>query len=359
MNLNNTQFNKPASSALLNISPHNIPTLSIIIAYYNEAEVLAECHQKLTEVLNTLNLHCEIIYIDDGSSDNSWTVLHQALISTRTIHAQPRSDSTTIDINNLRLSRNFGKEAAMCAGLEQSTGKAVILLDADLQDPPALIPKMLNKWREGYDVVDMQRNTRTGETWLKRCSANIYYKLLNQLSDLCIPKNVGDFRLLDRRVVKQINLLPEKTRYMKGLFAWPGYKRTTLKFDREPRHAGQTKWSYCKLLHLAFEGITSFSTKPLKLASFAGFTISIIALMLAISTVIKTLVYGNPVAGYSSTITIVLMLGGVQLLSIGILGEYIGRIFIESKQRPLYLIMEQQHSFHTSNHQETGKNPNE
>jgi glycosyltransferase involved in cell wall biosynthesis len=262
--------------------------------------------------------------------------------------------NTSIDINSLRLSRNFGKEAAMCAGLEHAKGSAVILLDADLQDPPELIPEMLEKWREGYDVIDMQRRSRKGESWGKCFSANMYYKLLNQLSDISIPKNVGDFRLLDRRVVKQINLLPEKTRYMKGLFAWPGYKRTTLQFEREARFAGQTKWGFYKLLQLAFEGIASFSTKPLKLASVTGFGVSVIALILAISTVIKTLVFGNPVAGYSSTITIVLLLGGVQLISIGILGEYIGRIFIESKQRPLYLVMEQQQYLHTNRQQNIG-----
>jgi glycosyltransferase involved in cell wall biosynthesis len=338
----------------LNLATESTPMLSVVVAYYNEEEVLDHCHQRLIKVLGSLDQLCEIIYIDDGSTDDSYLILQQAFLDTKTSDSKFVNQKTLIEINSLRLSRNFGKEAAMCAGLEHAKGKAVILLDADLQDPPELIPKMLDKWQEGYDVVDMQRRSRTAESWGKCFSANMYYKLLNQLSDISIPKNVGDFRLLDRRVVNQINLLPEKTRYMKGLFAWPGYKRTTLQFDREARLAGQTKWGFFKLLHLAFEGITSFSTKPLKLASFAGFGVSVIALILAISTVFKTLVYGNPVAGYSSTITIVLLLGGVQLISIGILGEYIGRIFIESKQRPLYLVMEQQQYFHINNHQNIG-----
>lgn len=303
------------------------PYLSIIIPMFNEQEVLATCHERVCAALDALPHACELIYVDDGSSDESWTIAAQL-------------SSPQHQVRTLRLSRNFGKEAAMSAGLQVAKGQGVILIDADLQDPPELIPAMVEQWQAGYDVVDMQRHQRHGESWFKRFTAAAFYKLINHLTEMPIPENVGDFRLIDRRVVDEINRLPERTRFMKGLFAWPGFKRTTLLFDRDPRLAGETKWNYRKLCHLAFEGITSFSTRPLRLATAAGLLISLAALVFAGTVLVKTLLFGDPVAGYPSMMLVVLTLGGVQLLSIGLLGEYVGRLFIEAKQRPLFVVME-------------------
>lgn len=301
--------------------------LSVIVPFYNEEAVLIQCHQRLISVLDELGKQCEIVYVDDGSSDSSWRIVSQF-------------KSQRHQIQTLCLSRNFGKEAAMTAGLKASQGQAVVLLDADLQDPPELIPEMLDAWEKGYDVVDMQRRARHGESWFKRKSAALFYSMMSYLSDIPIPENVGDFRLLDRRVVDEINALPEKTRFMKGLFAWPGFKRICLQFDRDPRLAGDTKWNFLQLLDLAFEGLSSFSIKPLRLATIAGIITSISALTMLIIILVKTLMFGDAVAGYPSMITVILFLGSVQLLSIGLLGEYIGRLFIEAKQRPVYLLME-------------------
>lgn len=301
--------------------------VTVIIPFLNEADVLPVCHQRVCEALNKLHQHCEILYIDDGSQDDSWTLVSQFQ---HPLH----------QVRCLRLSRNFGKEAAMSAGMKAASGRCVILLDADLQDPPEYIPEMVKAWRNGAQVVEMQRRERHGESWLKRTTAHCFYRFMSQMSDHPITENVGDFRLMDQKVVNVINTLPERTRFMKGLLAWPGFTRTILSFDRDARLAGNTKWNYPKLIHLALEGITSFSTKPLRWATMAGVMTSLIAFAMAVVILTKTLVWGDPVAGYPSTILIVLFLGGIQLLSIGVLGEYVGRLFIESKQRPLYVLME-------------------
>lgn len=314
-----------------NIGLHNLSKeVSIIIPLFNEQEVIQCCHDRVCDILTKMSVSAEIVYVDDGSNDNSWQQLCELMPS-----------SHNIEIVCVRLSRNFGKESAMSAGLKKSRGQAVILLDADLQDPPELIPQMVEQWKKGYDVVDMRRSSRAGESWIKRTTALMFYKVMNQLSDTPIPQNVGDFRLLDRKVVDHINALPERTRFMKGLFAWPGFKRSTLEFDRLERVAGNTKWNYFKLIHLAFEGITSFSTKPLRLATIAGVVTSLFALIFMVVILTKTVMFGDPVAGYPSLMSVLLMLGGVQLLSIGLLGEYVGRIFIETKNRPLYLVMDE------------------
>ncbi|MCW8334024.1 glycosyltransferase family 2 protein [Vibrio paucivorans] len=299
--------------------------LSVIVPYFNEQEVLTEFHTRLTSVLDSLEESCEIVYVDDGSSDGS-----KALIE--------HFPSTSSDVVSISLSRNFGKEAAMSAGLEHCRGLAVILLDADLQDPPELIPQMLVEWRKGVDVVNMQRSKREGESWFKRFSAASFYRVLNTLVKTEIPENVGDFRLLSREVVDHINSLPERNRYMKGIFAWPGFKQTTLQFERDPRYCGETKWNYFKLMGLAVDGITSFSIRPLRLATIFGGLIALVAFLYGAVIVSKTVLFGDPVSGYPSMMVVQLALGGIQLLSIGVLGEYIGRIFIETKQRPLYLV---------------------
>lgn len=303
--------------------------LSIVIPFFNESEVLTGCHQRVVAVLDSLAHRCEIIYVDDGSNDDSWS---QAINFTANNHI----------VRCIKLSRNFGKEAAMTAGLANTTGKAVIILDADLQDPPELIPQMISQWENGYDVVNMQRKERHGENWLKRTTAHLFYKLINRLADIEMPRNVGDFRLLDRKVVDVINNLPERNRFMKGLLSWPGFNTCTLQFDRDARQAGITKWNYSKLIHLAFEGITSFSIRPLRIATAAGLVTSVISLLMATVLVSKTLFLGDPVAGYPSLMTVVLLLGGIQLLSIGLMGEYVGRLFIESKQRPNFIVMNEQ-----------------
>ena len=295
-------------------------TLSVVVPVYNESQVIDRFHHRLTEVLDALAFSSEIIYINDGSTDNTWDKL-QAL---------PQSHSKQILTT---LSRNFGKEAAMSAGLDSSQGEAVIIIDCDLQDPPELIPDMITRWQDGFDVVNMRRRKRHGESWLKRCSAAAYYRLLNRLSDIAIPENVGDFRLLSRSVVDQVNALPEKGRYMKGLFAWPGFRKTEIVFDRAPRLAGESKWPLLKLLNLAMEGITSFSVSPLKLASWSGALISLIAIGHGVFSL------GINPGNHSPLITVVLFLGGIQLIAVGLLGEYVGRIFIETKQRPVYLTM--------------------
>lgn len=304
--------------------------LSIIVPVYNEQAVLSLFHQAVDEVIADMESELvEIIYINDGSSDQSWSVM-QALTSA---HAQVRC---------LNLSRNFGKEAAMTAGIDASLGEAVIFLDADLQDPPELIPSMLDTWRQGFDVVNMKRKDRQGESRFKIFSAHCYYRLLEAMSDSPIEKDVGDFRLLSRRVVEQIKALPERNRYMKGIMSWPGFKKTTMYFDRPERAAGETKWSFLQLVRLGLAGITSFSVKPLKLATWAGALISAVAFVYAAWVMLKTLFIGEVVTGYPSLMLVQLFLGGVQLLAIGIMGEYIGRIFTETKGRPIYIVMDEE-----------------
>jgi len=304
--------------------------LSVIVPVYNEQEVLEMFHHALDQVVaQMVTESVEVIYINDGSKDNSWAVM-------QSLH------SDFAKVRCINLSRNFGKEAAMTAGLDVSEGEAVTFLDADLQDPPELIPSMLAAWREGFDVVNMKRKERKGESVFKIFSAHCYYRLLEAMSDSPIEKDVGDFRLLSRRVVDEIKALPERNRYMKGIMSWPGFRKTTLYFDRPERAAGETKWSFFQLVRLGLAGITSFSVKPLKLATWAGALISGAAFIYGAWVMLKTLIIGEVVAGYPSLMLVQLFLGGVQLLAIGIMGEYIGRIFTETKGRPIYIIMEEE-----------------
>ena len=292
---------------------NDVITLSVIVPVFNESQVIECFHHRLTTVLDGMMPSSEIIYINDGSTDDSWN----------TLQSLPESHSEQILI---ALSRNFGKEAAMSAGLDAARGEAVIVIDADLQDPPELIPDMMDKWQQGNDIVNMRRRVRHGENWFKRSSAALYYRVLNSLSETPLPENVGDFRLFSREVVDHITALPEKNRYMKGLFAWPGFRQKDVLFDRAPRLAGNSKWHTLKLLGLAMEGITSFSVRPLKLATWCG-------VVLALAALVHVLLGASPI------ITVMLFIGGIQLLAVGLLGEYVGRIFIETKQRPLYLTM--------------------
>lgn len=299
--------------------------ISIIVPVYNEEVVLEKFHNRLNEAISNIQEKIEIIYVDDGSKDSSWVILNK-------LHT---NDSK---VGILRFSRNFGKEQAMSAGLHQSRGQAIIVIDADLQDPPELIPSMLNAWKRGADVINMHRITRKGETWFKRATSHLFYRVINLMSEVRIHEDVGDFRLLSRRAVDALNDMPENTRFMKGLFAWIGYQQVTMDYHRDARAAGTSKWKYWKLWNFAIEGITGFSTAPLKIASYAGFMSSVFAFLYATYFIIKTMIKGESVAGFPTLIVTVLFLGGLQLMALGILGEYLSRLFVESKRRPLYLV---------------------
>ncbi|MEO5356108.1 MAG: glycosyltransferase family 2 protein [Nitrospirae bacterium YQR-1] len=292
---------------------------------YNEASNVAFLFQRLTPILETTGLNYEIVCVNDGSSDDTLKRLQQE-----------RQNNHAIVI--IDLSRNFGKELALTAGLKYTVGKAVIPIDSDLQDPPELIISMIAKWREGFDVVYAVRRSRSGETFLKRFTAKMFYKTINYITDIDIPRDTGDFRLLDRRVVDVLNKIPENTRFMKGLFAWVGFKQTGIFYDRDPRFSGETKWNYWKLWNFAIDGITLFSVTPLKIWSYVGFSIAFLSFLYASFLIVKTLIRGIDVPGYASIMVTVLFIGGIQLLSVGILGEYIGRIYREVKRRPLFIV---------------------
>ncbi|HCW90689.1 MAG TPA: glycosyltransferase [Marinobacter sp.] len=304
---------------------HNNLLLSIVIPIRNEADVIPTLMDRLTLVSRKLPVTTELLFVDDGSKDNSVALLLESR------HRYPH-------IRVLRLSRNFGKEAAVTAGLNHARGDAVILMDADLQDPPELIPQMVSEWRKGTDVVLMKRRSRAGESWLKRTTASLFYRLINRISDAPIPVDTGDFRLMSRRTIDALNQLPERNRYLKGMFAWVGMPTVTLGFDRDPRAAGHTKWNYFKLLQLAIEGITSFSIKPLRLALVLGIMSAGAGGLFGLLEVLKALFFGVSTPGYASMIAIITFLSGVQLLCIGILGEYVGRIYMEAKQRPVFIV---------------------
>lgn len=301
------------------------PSISVVAPAYNEQDVLQEFYRRVTSVVSELGCSYEIVLVNDGSSDNTLALMHE-------LHNNdPRV--TVVD-----LSRNFGKEIALTAGLDHTHGEAVVILDADLQDPPELIPKMIEGWREGYEIIYGVRTQRDGETWLKKASASAFYRLIQRVSRVRIPRDTGDFRLMSRRTISEMGKLREQHRFMKGLFAWIGFPSKPIYYSRDARVAGETKWNYWNLLNLAVEGITSFSIAPLKIATYTGVSVAFLSLLYAAVVVWKTLLYGDPVQGYPSLMVVVLFLGGVQLISVGVLGEYIGRIFNEVKMRPLYLI---------------------
>jgi len=299
--------------------------LSIVSPVYNEAENLGEFYSRVINATDNLNLEIEIIYINDGSQDSTIDII--------TKQRQIDNRITIID-----LSRNFGKEIALTAGLDYSSGDAVIVIDTDLQDPPELIPKLVEKWREGYDVVNAKRIKRKGESLLKKVMSYIYYRLLFYLSDINVPKDTGDFRLLNKNALDALLKLREKHRYMKGLFVWVGFKQKEIEYEREARFKGKTKWGFFSLFNLAFDGLTSFSIMPLRLASTIGFLSALIGFFYGAVIFFKTLFFHEPVAGFTSLVVLITFFGGIQLLSIGIIGEYIGRIFNETKNRPLYVV---------------------
>ncbi len=301
--------------------------LSVVIPLLNEQEVLPTLHARLQAATAGLGGPVELLFVDDGSTDNSPVVL-------QSLAAQDPQ------VSLIRFSRNFGKEQAMSAGLMAARGQAVVILDADLQHPPEHIPEMVAAWRSGADVVNMKRRGRQGEPWAKRRAAGAFYRVINSLSDTPIPADIGDFRLLSRRAVDALNRLPERNRFMKGLFAWIGFPQVTLEFDVAERAAGTTKWSPRQLTRFALEGITAFSIQPLKFATKVGLLTALFAVALGLFYLIRALLLGDAVPGFPTLIVVILMLGGMQLMAIGLLGEYLGRLWLESKQRPLYIVQD-------------------
>lgn len=305
------------------------PLVSAVVPFLNEAANLPKLIACLEEQMAALGNPWELVLVDDGSHDGSESVAQQE------IQARPALRATL-----LSLSRNFGKEAALTAGLEAARGDVVVPLDADLQDPPELIGPMLERWHEGYDVVYAVRSKRAGDSRTKRLTAFSFYRLMGRLSSTTIPADTGDFRLMDRCVVEALLQLPERSRFMKGLFAWVGFRQTAIYYNRDARQGGETNWNYWKLWNFALDGITSFSRVPLQVLSGAGVCIAIVALLYGAWMVLRTLLFGIDLPGYASLMTAVLLLGGIQLIGLGVLGEYLGRVFEEVKRRPLYLVRE-------------------
>ena len=302
--------------------------ISILIPAYNEEAVLDTLYTRFGKLASEIkDYEFEFFFVNDGSKDKTLSILR---------------DFAELDsrVSYINLSRNFGKEIAMIAGLDHVTGDATVIIDADLQDPPELIPQMIKYWEEGYDDVYAKRRGREGESWFKKFTSKTFYRILDKVSDVPIQVDTGDFRLLDRRAVEALEEIRESQRYTKGMFSWIGFHKKEILYDRDPRIAGETKWNYSRLINFAIDGITSFTTAPLRISSYVGFFVSVVAFIYLFVVVFQTIFFGNELSGYPSTLAVILFLGGVQLLSLGIIGEYIGRIFNETKQRPLYFIEE-------------------
>jgi glycosyltransferase involved in cell wall biosynthesis len=307
--------------------------LSLVVPVFNEEDMielfLSKCDPILDDLLASFPSHydCEYVFVDDGSSDR--TV--ERLLACREQNAR---------IKVLSLSRNFGKDVALAAGLEHASGAGVIPIDVDLQDPPELIPQLVSKWLEGYEVVYAVRSDRTSDSWFKRNSAGAFYRIHNALSDFSIPSHAGDYRLLDRVVVESLRKFPERARFMKGLYAWVGYRQACVPYRREERAAGESKWKYWRLWNFALDGITGATTVPLRIWTYIGAAIAILTFLYAAYLFVKTMTYGIDVPGYASLMIVVLFLGGINLLCLGVIGEYLGRTYLEAKSRPLYFVRE-------------------
>jgi polyisoprenyl-phosphate glycosyltransferase len=306
--------------------PKSLSLVSIVVPAYNEADVIPEFNRRLSLVRQKLLIPSEVIFVNDGSNDRTLGLLHSF-----------KAADPTIGI--VDLSRNFGKEIALTAGIDHASGDAVIVIDADLQDPPELIPEFIARWREvDAEVVYGQRASRIGESSLKKSTSYVFYRIINALGGRFMPVDTGDFRILSRSAVEALGKIRERHRFMKGLFAWIGFRQIPFVYERDPRFAGTTKWNYWKLWNFSIEGITSFSIIPLKVASYIGLVTAIIAIAYGFYIITRTILFGNPVAGYPSLLVMILFLGGLQLIFLGVMGEYIGRMFNEVKQRPLYLV---------------------
>jgi dolichol-phosphate mannosyltransferase len=302
--------------------------LSIVVPVYNETDVIAAFYERMTAVARGLPFdEYEILFVDDGSADDTWAK----------VSAFAAQDPS---VRPLKLSRNFGHQAAITAGLDHARGDCVVVIDSDLQDPPEVVPQMVARWQEGYDVVYGRRSSREGEGSLKLFTASAFYRLLNRLTRINIPVDVGDFRLLSRRAADQLRGLREQDRFVRGLVSWIGFRQTGVTYARDRRYAGSTKYPYRKMIKFALDGITSFSTVPLRLAMWLGYAASVFAFLYLVSVFVQKLVLGITVQGWATTMVALLFLGGVQLICLGIMGEYVGRIFNEIKGRPLYVVEE-------------------
>lgn len=301
------------------------PLLSIVVPVFNEQDTVGLFVETTCGVLEAHDLNFEIVFVNDGSRDETFDSLVQRAAADKRITV-------------INLSRNFGKEAALSAGIDHAVGDVLIPMDVDLQDPPALIPIFLQRWREGYDVVYGVRASRKHDQLSKRTSAVWFYRAFNRLSQLKIPENAGDFRLIDRRVADVLRRMPERNRFMKGMYSWVGFRSMEVPYERPPRAAGRTKWNHWTLWNFALDGLVSFSTLPLRVWSYIGAIVALLSFAYGSFIVIRTLLLGIDLPGYASLLTTVLFLGGVQLLSIGVIGEYLGRLFIEVKGRPLYVV---------------------
>jgi glycosyltransferase involved in cell wall biosynthesis len=303
--------------------------ISILIPCYNEEKSLPRLYEELTKVVDDVGAQYdfELFFVNDGSRDKTLMLIEELY----------NKDSR---VSYIDLSRNFGKENAMLAGFDHVSGDCMIIMDADLQDPPSLIPQMLECWEQGYQDVYAKRASRGRESWLRRTLTMAFYKILDSSTRFEVLKNVGDFRLLDRKCIDALKEMRESDRYTKGMFCWIGYRKKEIVFDRGDRVAGESNWSFWSLFNLAIEGITSFTTAPLRFASILGMLIAFVAFFFLLFYLVKTLIYGDPVQGFPTLVTLILFLGGIQLLCLGILGEYIGRVFNETKQRPTYLVQE-------------------
>ena len=302
--------------------------LSVIVPCYNEEAVLNETHRRLSEVLEGIpDVEYEIIYVDDGSRDGTGQILG----------ALQSSDEL---VRVVRFSRNFGHQTAVTAGLEHAKGDAVVLIDADLQDPPEVIPEFVERWREGYHVAYGVRTDRPGETKFKLATARSFYRMLGRLSETEIPLDAGDFRLMDRRVVNALQAMPERDRFVRGMVAWVGFRQIAVPYKRAPRFAGESKYPLFKMMRFALDGVTSFSVAPLHAATWIGFTASVLAMIGVVYALVLRLFTSNWVTGWTALFIAVLFVGGTQLLALGVIGEYVGRIYAESKRRPLYVVQE-------------------
>ncbi|MEA4826735.1 MAG: glycosyltransferase family 2 protein [Clostridium sp.] len=304
----------------------NSKLISIIVPMYFEEKVVEECYKRLTEVANTNKLNYELIFVNDGSTDRTLELLEEIA------EKDPRTKV-------ISFSRNFGHQIAVTAGIDKANGDAVVIIDADLQDPPELIPEMIKLWEEGYEVVYGKRKKRDGESWFKLTTAKAFYRILNKLSSVKIPMDTGDFRLVDRKAIEALKRMPEQNRFLRGMSSWVGFKQIPLEYERKERFAGETKYPLKKMLKFAMDGIFSFSSKPLKLIEYLGLgsiLLSLIIIIYSLTSLILSL--GNITLGWSLTIISITLIGGIQLLSIGIIGEYISRIYDETRQRPLYIV---------------------
>lgn len=301
--------------------------LSIIIPMYNEEAVVKACYMELTHTMKQYQWEYEFIFINDGSKDKTLLLLKEIA-------------KVDLAVKVIDFSRNFGHQLAVTAGLSECSGQAAVIIDADLQDPPYVIKEMVDKWQQGYDVVYAKRKKRKGESFFKKISAKIFYRLLNSLSEIEIPMDTGDFRLIDRKVVEAFKQMPERNRFVRGMMSWIGFNQTYIEYEREERYAGVTKYPLKKMLHFAADGIVGFSTKPLKLVRRLGSITILVAIILAIYALSSKFIFRSVVTGWTSLMIAITFFSGVQLLSIGLLGEYIVRVYDESKNRPLYFIKE-------------------